>query len=63
MSRTQVAAELGVSERTVYRWETGETSVPDDQKLALSELFGVSVPWLMGWVGLPENGNDAKSAA
>jgi transcriptional regulator with XRE-family HTH domain len=50
LTRTQVAARLGLkSERTVYRWETGGSGIPDSSKFALAEMFGVSVPWLMGW--------------
>jgi DNA-binding transcriptional regulator YiaG len=55
LSRPDVAARLGLkSERTVYRWEIGESGVPDASKLALAELFGVSVAWVMGW----EDGGD-----
>jgi transcriptional regulator with XRE-family HTH domain len=49
LSRQDVATRLGVSERTVYRWETGESSVPDVTKLELAGMFGVSVAWLLGW--------------
>lgn len=44
-----VASRLRVTERTVYRWERGESAIPDRHKLALAELFGVSVAWLMRW--------------
>ncbi len=40
---------MRVSERTVYRWEAGEVAIPDQKKLDLADLFGVSVIWLMGW--------------
>jgi transcriptional regulator with XRE-family HTH domain len=50
LSRPDVAAKLGLkSERTVRRWETGESGIPDASKLKLAEMFGVSVSGLMGW--------------
>jgi len=63
LSRPGVADRLGVSERTVYRWEQGQTSVPDEQKLKLAELFGgVSIPYMMGWSnGDSDNGERAAA--
>lgn len=49
-----VASRLRVTERTVYRWERGESAIPDRHKLSLAEMFGVSVSWLMRW---EDNGN------
>jgi transcriptional regulator with XRE-family HTH domain len=52
LSRSDIAARLGLkSERTVYRWETGESSIPDAMKFQLAEMLGVSVAWMMGWEG------------
>ena len=56
LSRLDVAAKLGKkTERTVYRLEHGHTDIPDEDKVALAELFGVSVAWLMKWehIGAP----------
>jgi transcriptional regulator with XRE-family HTH domain len=63
LSREQVAVELGVSARTIYRWERGDTFVPDEHKLAMAGMFGVTVPWLMGWVGLDGNNNEHATEA
>lgn len=66
LTREQVAVRLDVSARTIYRWESGDTSVPDEHKLAMAEMFGVTVPWLMGWVGLEDDGapdTNGKAAA
>lgn len=61
LSRAGVADRLAVTERTVYRWERGETSIPDDKKLALAQLFGgVSVIHMMGW---EENGDGERAVA
>jgi transcriptional regulator with XRE-family HTH domain len=64
MSRTQVAARLGLkSERTVYRWETGESGIPDGMKFELAKLFGCSVPWLMAWEDENGDGDGGRRAA
>jgi transcriptional regulator with XRE-family HTH domain len=63
LTRSDVAARLGLkSERTVYRWETGESGVPDASKLELAAMFGVSVAWLMGWEG-EDNGDGGRRVA
>ncbi len=49
MRVADVAAHLGLHETTVYRWEKAEAGIPDHQKLALAQLFKVSVSLLMGW--------------
>ncbi len=45
----RIALTLGVSRHTYDRWETGQTSIKDHHKQGLAELFGVSIPYLMGW--------------
>lgn len=59
LSRAGLADRLGVTERTVFRWERGEVEIPDRHKLALSALFEVRISFLMGW----ENGTDAGPEA
>lgn len=49
MLQVDIASRLRVSERTVDRWERGQVQIPDRQKLALAEVFGVGVSFLMGW--------------
>ena len=44
----QLAADLGVSRQTVYRWETGKTKPPATALLVLAALFGCSTDYLMG---------------
>lgn len=36
-------------ERTIRRWEDGDTAIPDHRKAELADLFGVSIPFLMCW--------------
>lgn len=47
--RAEIAVKCKVDPSTVWRWETGKSTIPDDKKFLLAELFGVSVTWLMGW--------------
>jgi transcriptional regulator with XRE-family HTH domain len=43
LSRAKVATKLGVSEKTIYRWERGLTPVRLYQLRALAELYEVDV--------------------
>ena len=49
--RTVVAAACNVGEKTVYRWETGESKVPSDLIPRLADLFEVTPEFLMAWDG------------
>ena len=47
LTQEQAAEQLGVSNRTVSRWETG-TNMPDISLLqVIAELYGVSIPELI----------------
>ena len=47
LTQEQAAEQLGVSNRTVSRWETG-TNMPDiSLLLEIAELYGVSIPELI----------------
>lgn len=49
-SLAKVAAAFdNVSEKTVYRWEVEETSIPSDFIPTLADLFEVDHAHLMGW--------------
>ena len=41
LSRKRAAVFLGVTEQTVYRWETGRTQVKRFHLAALADLYGV----------------------
>ena len=45
----EVAAHVNKDQSVVYRYETGQTQIPDAVKLQLAELFGVTRAQLMGW--------------
>ena len=44
-----ISAKFRVHPATVYRWETGDSEVPDARKFDLAELFGVTPAYVMGW--------------
>ena len=50
LSQHKLAVELDVHPSTIQRWETGTTPVSDEDKALLADFFGVSVPYLAGWV-------------
>lgn len=56
MSQEQLAERLGVTRQSVSKWEGG-TAMPELVKLiSLSELFGVSVDYLVkDWMEEPDN--------
>jgi len=47
LSQAQLGAQLGVSNKTVSRWETGTYLPPAEMLLALSERYGVSINELL----------------
>lgn len=48
MSQKEVAAALGKSVDTVGNWESGASSIPFDQIIAMSELFRMPVDRFVG---------------
>lgn len=49
MKRVDIAAHVDRDPQTLWRWEKGESQIPDEAKQLLADLFGVSISWLMGW--------------
>lgn len=48
LSQEALGEQLGVSRQSIYKWES-DTVLPEVEKLiALSQLFSVSVGWLLG---------------
>lgn len=47
LTQEQLGARIGVTNKTVSRWETGTYLPPADALLAMSELFGVSINELL----------------
>lgn len=47
LTQEQLGEKLGVTNKTVSRWETGTYLPPAEALLAMSELFGVSINELL----------------
>ena len=61
MTQKELAERLGVSDKTVSRWETGH-GLPDMAYLTpLCEIFGVSVNELLSGEKLPPNEYSLKA--
>jgi len=58
---TAIAAALGVSKQAVSTWRTGIRSPKKSVLVKISELFHVSIEWLMGF-DVEKNGMDARAA-
>ena len=50
LSQAALAKELGVSERSVIRWEMGDSDPPLGHVRRLAAYFGISVAYLIGEV-------------
>lgn len=61
LTQEQLGEKVGVTNKTVSRWETGNYLPPADMLLILSELFGVSINELLSGKRLTEN--EYKQAA
>ena len=57
IQQKELAAMLGVSENTMYRWEAGLNSPSDEDKYRLAQILGVSIAYLMGETDNPERPN------
>lgn len=56
MTLQEIADALGVSLNTVWRWEAGRQSPPDDQKKLIANALDVSVSYLLGEVEVIKSG-------
>ncbi len=54
LTQEQLGEQLGVTNKTVSRWETGTYLPPAEALLAMSELFGVSINELLSGKRLSE---------
>ena len=60
-TQEQLGEELGVTNKTISRWETGTYLPPADALLKMSELFGVSINELLSGKRLTDS--DYRKAA
>ena len=49
LSQKEMAEALGVNEKTVSRWENGESTIKSDKAQALADYFSVPVGYLLGY--------------
>ncbi|MBF0818602.1 helix-turn-helix domain-containing protein [Streptococcus acidominimus] len=49
LSQKEIADFLTVNEKTISRWENGESQIKSDKAKALADYFGVSVAYLLGY--------------
>ena len=49
LSQKELADYLGVNEKTISRWENGESTIKSDKAQQLADFFGVSVGYLLGY--------------
>lgn len=49
MKQAELADLIGVSSRTISHWEKGEREITSNKLGQLADLFGVSIPYLLGY--------------
>ena len=54
MSQEELAERIGVKKQTIYKYENGiVTNIPSDKIEQISEVFGVTPDYIMGWKTAP----------
>lgn len=54
VTQVQLAAQLGVEQTVVSKWELGQSRISDDRKVQIAEALGVSLEELFPWSALAE---------
>ena len=49
LSQKEIAKEMSISEKTLSRWENGESQIKPEKAQQLAKYFGVSVGYLLGY--------------
>lgn len=49
LSQKEIAKEMSISEKTLSRWENGESQIKPEKAQQLADFFGVSVGYLLGY--------------
>ena len=49
LSQKELADYLGINEKTISRWENGESTIKSDKAQELADYFGVHIPFLLGY--------------
>ena len=53
MSQEALGDRLGIGKSSISDWESGKRAIPIDTVEQISEILGVSVQYIMGWVEEP----------
>lgn len=53
LSQKAIAEMLAINEKTVSRWENGESQIKPEKAQQLADYFGVSVGYLLGYEPYP----------
>ena len=61
LSQEELASKLNVSRQAVSRWELGSTQPDAPNLLKLSDLFGVSIDWLLREGDMAEETQQAQT--
>ena len=48
ISQEQLAQRLGVSNKTIYNWQSGATEIPASALVAMARMWNVSSDYLLG---------------
>lgn len=54
LSQKELADYLGVNEKTISRWENGESTIKSDKAQALADCFWVNTAYLLGYSDFPD---------
>lgn len=54
LSQKEIAKEMNISEKTLSRWEKGESQIKPDKAQKLADYFGVTTGFLLGFGTLEE---------
>ncbi|WP_241007374.1 XRE family transcriptional regulator [Streptococcus oralis] len=49
LSQKEIAKEMSISEKTLSRWENGESQIKPEKAQQLADFFGVNVGYLLGY--------------
>ncbi|WP_240148099.1 MULTISPECIES: helix-turn-helix transcriptional regulator [unclassified Streptococcus] len=52
LSQKEIAKEMSISEKTLSRWENGESQIKPEKAQQLAKYLGVSVGYLLGYESL-----------
>lgn len=53
LTQKELADYLGVNEKTISRWENGESTIKSDKAQALADFFWVNTAYLLGYLDFP----------